>query len=82
MVGKKLEKPAQESTHISDLISECMGQREDKFGSEGEKRRRADVWWLLFLQDDICAVFKYIESMLISMRETVMGKTGSNEVET
>lgn len=33
MAGKKLEKPAQESTQISDLISECMGQREDKFGS-------------------------------------------------
>lgn len=61
-----------------------MGQTEDKFGSvlKGRGEGGQVVGDHFFFTGRYFAVSKQSESMLISMRETVMGKMGSNEVET
>lgn len=51
--------------------------------SERGRRRREGGWLVItFLQGGVWAIFKYSESVLICMRETVMSKVGSNEAET
>lgn len=37
---------------------------------------------ITFLQGGVLSIFKYSESMLISMGESVMSKVGSNKAET